>query len=255
MNASCCAAALSLIPTFSSRRSASNYPPRPCWDGSAIVPLPVALRVYLIANGDSYTVMRGGLARVFPGAEGHSISLQRGGSSKDTWVPSETPVDGTTLLLRRHAELWNCAALEIIFPRASRIIFSGSAVIPNAPMPRRASCAAPCNVSARSAPPAPHPCSAPLLQTLHTQGQIARHPGKTRAAAKSRSLRSRIARRDFRSRSPRQLARQRRALVSPRDARPRPHLARHVACAEPASSRFDVAHGRPSFSRATPPEC
>ena len=70
----------------------------PCWEGGAIVPRPVALRVYLVANGDSYTVMPGGLTRVSPGAEGQSISLQRGGSSKDTWVVSETPVEGLTLL-------------------------------------------------------------------------------------------------------------------------------------------------------------
>ncbi len=76
----------------------------PCWEGGAIVPRPVALRVYLVANGDSYTVMPGGLTRVSPGAEGQFISLQRGGSSKDTWVVSETPVEGLTLL---HASTQN----------------------------------------------------------------------------------------------------------------------------------------------------
>ena len=70
----------------------------PCWDGKAVVPRPVALRVYLVANGDSYTVMPGGLARVSPGSEGQFVSLQRGGGSKDTWVPSDAPVDGLTLL-------------------------------------------------------------------------------------------------------------------------------------------------------------
>ncbi|HWC59057.1 MAG TPA: circularly permuted type 2 ATP-grasp protein [Verrucomicrobiae bacterium] len=70
----------------------------PCWDGTAIVAQPVSLRVYLVAKDDGYRVMPGGLARVFPGNEGHSISLQRGGSSKDTWVVSETPVEEVTLL-------------------------------------------------------------------------------------------------------------------------------------------------------------
>src|SRR5262249_52379891 len=45
----------------------------PCWDGKAIVPRQVALRVYVVANGDSYTVMPGGLTRVSPGAEGQFI--------------------------------------------------------------------------------------------------------------------------------------------------------------------------------------
>ncbi len=70
----------------------------PCWDGKTIVPRPVALRVYLVANGDSYSVMPGGLTRVAPDAEGHFISLQLGGDSKDTWVPSEAPVEDVTLL-------------------------------------------------------------------------------------------------------------------------------------------------------------
>jgi uncharacterized circularly permuted ATP-grasp superfamily protein/uncharacterized alpha-E superfamily protein len=70
----------------------------PCWDGNAIVPRSVALRVYLVADGDGYSVMPGGMTRVSPGAEGPFISLQWGGSSKDTWVPSETPVEDVTLL-------------------------------------------------------------------------------------------------------------------------------------------------------------
>lgn len=70
----------------------------PCWDGTALVPHSVALRVYLVADGDGYSVMPGGLTRVSPGADGQSISLQEGGTSKDTWVPSETPVEDVTLL-------------------------------------------------------------------------------------------------------------------------------------------------------------
>jgi uncharacterized circularly permuted ATP-grasp superfamily protein/uncharacterized alpha-E superfamily protein len=70
----------------------------PCWDGKAVVPRPITLRVYVVANGEDYDVMPGGLTRVSPGAEGHSISLQLGGTSKDTWVASETPVEDVTLL-------------------------------------------------------------------------------------------------------------------------------------------------------------
>lgn len=70
----------------------------PCWDGNAVVPRPITLRVYVVANGEDYHVMPGGLTRVSPGAEGHSVSLQLGGTSKDTWVASETPVEDVTLL-------------------------------------------------------------------------------------------------------------------------------------------------------------
>ena len=42
--------------------------------------------------------MPGGLARVSPDSGGNFISMQRGGGSKDTWIPSETPVEEVTLL-------------------------------------------------------------------------------------------------------------------------------------------------------------
>ena len=143
----------------------------PCWDGNALVPRTVALRVYLVANGDSYTVMRGGLARVFPGGEGHSISLQRGGSSKDTWVPSETPVDGTSLLytatqsveLRRTGNNLPSRLADNFFwlGRYSERADATARLLRSALQrfsPERSS-------TAKS-------LLAPLLQTLHTQGQL-----------------------------------------------------------------------------------
>ena len=70
----------------------------PSWNGSAITPQPVALRTYLVASGGSYSVMPGGLTRVAPDADGRFISMQRGGSSKDTWIISDTPVEEISLL-------------------------------------------------------------------------------------------------------------------------------------------------------------
>ncbi|HTR40551.1 MAG TPA: circularly permuted type 2 ATP-grasp protein, partial [Pseudomonadales bacterium] len=72
----------------------------PSWDGKWI-PRPVALRVFLVARADgSYSVMPGGLARTSPDPDGKFISMQRGGSSKDTWIISDGPVEETTLLHR-----------------------------------------------------------------------------------------------------------------------------------------------------------
>jgi uncharacterized circularly permuted ATP-grasp superfamily protein/uncharacterized alpha-E superfamily protein len=70
----------------------------PTWDGSAFVPRPVGLRVFLVATDDGYRVMPGGLTRIAPDAGGRFISMQRGGSSKDTWVLSDTPVEEVSLL-------------------------------------------------------------------------------------------------------------------------------------------------------------
>jgi uncharacterized circularly permuted ATP-grasp superfamily protein/uncharacterized alpha-E superfamily protein len=69
----------------------------PSWDGNRLAPRPVELRVFLVATGGGYSVMPGGLTRVSPDA-GTFISMQHGGSSKDTWVISEAPVEETTLL-------------------------------------------------------------------------------------------------------------------------------------------------------------
>ena len=59
----------------------------------------MALRVYLVAMADGYKVMPGGLTRVARGAL-HTLSMQHGGASKDTWVLSEQPVEAVTLLNR-----------------------------------------------------------------------------------------------------------------------------------------------------------
>ncbi|MFZ1073758.1 MAG: circularly permuted type 2 ATP-grasp protein [Verrucomicrobiia bacterium] len=69
----------------------------PSWANDGLEPRPVALRVFLVANGSGYSVMPGGLTRVSPDA-GVFISMQHGGSSKDTWVTSNEPVEETTLL-------------------------------------------------------------------------------------------------------------------------------------------------------------
>ena len=72
----------------------------PSWDGQW-VPRACSLRVFLVARPDGgYSVMPGGLARVSADTEGKFISMQQGGSSKDTWIISESPVEETTLLHR-----------------------------------------------------------------------------------------------------------------------------------------------------------
>jgi uncharacterized alpha-E superfamily protein len=51
------------------------------------------LRTFLVANGDEYHAMPGGLTRIPAEADLVSVSMQRGGLSKDTWVlpPPERP--------------------------------------------------------------------------------------------------------------------------------------------------------------------
>jgi uncharacterized circularly permuted ATP-grasp superfamily protein/uncharacterized alpha-E superfamily protein len=66
--------------------------------GNRLQPRHLVLRSYLAAEGDSFAVMPGGLARVSASAETQVVSMQRGGGSKDTWVLSASPVSNFSLL-------------------------------------------------------------------------------------------------------------------------------------------------------------
>ena len=59
---------------------------------------PIVMRVFLAANGDSFQVMPGGLARVSSDPYTDKISMQSGVMSKDVWVLSDMPVDLFSLL-------------------------------------------------------------------------------------------------------------------------------------------------------------
>ncbi|HVM69913.1 MAG TPA: circularly permuted type 2 ATP-grasp protein, partial [Gaiellaceae bacterium] len=73
----------------------------PIWGREAARPLARAasLRVFAVATPNGYTVMPGGLTRVAPQEGGDVVSMQWGGSSKDTWILADKPV--TRIALRR----------------------------------------------------------------------------------------------------------------------------------------------------------
>ncbi len=61
----------------------------------------MGLRVHVVASPNGYVVMPGGLTRVAGENDARVIALQRGGSSKDTWVLSRGPVNEFSLLPRQ----------------------------------------------------------------------------------------------------------------------------------------------------------
>lgn len=61
-------------------------------NSSSLSPCAVGLRVYACATANGYVVMPGGLTRVASGSDSRVITMQRGGSSKDTWVQARTLV-------------------------------------------------------------------------------------------------------------------------------------------------------------------
>lgn len=73
----------------------------PVWTGSALEPRQLVLRAYVSSSGEATVVMPGGLTRVGAASDIPIVSMQRGGGSKDTWVISEGPVTGVSLLAPR----------------------------------------------------------------------------------------------------------------------------------------------------------
>ena len=73
----------------------------PLWLGNELVPRSSLLRVYAVADtAGGWHILPGGLTRVAT-ADPHIVSMQHGGSSLDTWVMTDGPVD-TFSLLRPH---------------------------------------------------------------------------------------------------------------------------------------------------------
>ena len=73
----------------------------PVWVGGRCEPWHVALRTFLVASGDGYVVMPGGLTRVSPSAEPLDVSVSAGEGSKDIWMRSREPVRPLSLLRPR----------------------------------------------------------------------------------------------------------------------------------------------------------
>lgn len=68
------------------------------WQDGLLLPRAAMVRVYAIADGDGrWHAMPGGLTRIAGRAQ-RVVSMQRGGSSLDTWVQTDGQVDATSLL-------------------------------------------------------------------------------------------------------------------------------------------------------------
>lgn len=78
----------------------------PVWDRAhpRLLARSIGLRVFACATPSGYVVMPGGLTRVASAVDTRVISMQRGGSSKDTWVLASGPVSSFSLLRRSIGE-------------------------------------------------------------------------------------------------------------------------------------------------------
>ncbi len=70
----------------------------PVWSKDEPRPLHVALRAFIVASGNSFSVMPGGLVRVGKNSSELDVSILAGEGSKDAWVLSQGPVRRVSLL-------------------------------------------------------------------------------------------------------------------------------------------------------------
>ncbi len=78
-----------------------NFSQAPAWGSRharQLLPRGVGLRVFVAATPTGHIVMPGGLTRVSAVSNARVISMQRGGSSKDTWVLTDAAVNTFSLL-------------------------------------------------------------------------------------------------------------------------------------------------------------
>lgn len=61
----------------------------PCFSGTSLVPLPLALRLFAVSDGEAWHAMPGGLARVMDGAAPMAGRLPGSGWCKDVWILAE----------------------------------------------------------------------------------------------------------------------------------------------------------------------
>uniref|UniRef100_M4C5K8 Uncharacterized protein n=1 Tax=Hyaloperonospora arabidopsidis (strain Emoy2) TaxID=559515 RepID=M4C5K8_HYAAE len=65
--------------------------------------LAVSLRVYAFATPNGYAILPGGLSRVASGKDARVVTMQRGGTSKDTWVLSHDNQPSFSLLRKTNS--------------------------------------------------------------------------------------------------------------------------------------------------------
>jgi uncharacterized circularly permuted ATP-grasp superfamily protein/uncharacterized alpha-E superfamily protein len=103
---------LSQMPTWKSERT-----------GDRIAPRSLLLRVFAVSDGGKgWRVLPGGLTRLASG-DTEIASMQRGGSSADTWVLTEGEVDRTSLLHHKHPSVDTPQRNRTVTSRAAENLF------------------------------------------------------------------------------------------------------------------------------------
>ena len=95
----------------------------PTWEADCFTPRTAMLRVYAIASGKGeWQVLPGGMTRIAT-LDPHIVSIQSGGSTQDTWVMTEQPVDTYSMLpSREKIQRWT-ASEQLVSSRSAENLF------------------------------------------------------------------------------------------------------------------------------------
>ncbi|MDD2725054.1 MAG: circularly permuted type 2 ATP-grasp protein [Methylovulum sp.] len=94
----------------------------PAFINHRMEPRTAVLRNFVVANGEEYLVMPGGLTRVAHDKDDFAVSNQAGGISKDTWVLGSGPSQAQTVLTRANRPVPD-AITEPLTSRAADHLF------------------------------------------------------------------------------------------------------------------------------------
>jgi uncharacterized circularly permuted ATP-grasp superfamily protein/uncharacterized alpha-E superfamily protein len=95
----------------------------PTWEGEAIIPRTAMLRVYAIAAGNGeWQVLPGAMTRIAT-LDPHIVSIQSGGSTLDTWVMTDQPVDTYSMLPSREKIPRWIASEQLVSSRSAENLF------------------------------------------------------------------------------------------------------------------------------------
>ncbi|POZ53351.1 circularly permuted type 2 ATP-grasp protein [Methylovulum psychrotolerans] len=95
----------------------------PSFISHRIQPRTAVLRNFVVANGEDYLVMPGGLTRVAQDKDDVAVSNQAGGISKDTWVLAAEPSQAPSVLVQPNRLFLLDAVTEPLTSRAADHLF------------------------------------------------------------------------------------------------------------------------------------
>ena len=116
-------ARIDLQPDLYTTQSYLPFSQAPTWQDEQIVPRTAMLRVYAIASGDGeWQLLPGGMTRIAT-VDPHIVSIQSGGSTLDTWVMTEQPVDTYSMLPSREKMPRWVASQQLVSSRSAENLF------------------------------------------------------------------------------------------------------------------------------------